>query len=128
MFERNELKGKRGLVRLRNAFFYSWDGLKAAYNDEEAFRQVLGEVVVGSVLAIWLGESWLESFILILPFFLSLQAEIINTALENIVDRISLEKHSLSKKAKDMGSALQFLCQIFIFVVWLSWLTKRFLF
>ena len=102
MSECNELKGNRGFVRLRNAFYYSWDGLRAAYKDDEAFRQVVWEVVIGIPLAIWLGESWAESFILLLPLFFALQAEIINTALENIVDRISLERHPLSKKAKDI--------------------------
>lgn len=95
MDARNELKGKRGLVRLLNATRYSLAGYKAAWQDEEAFRQICLLAVIGLPLACWLGRDWTESVLLAVPLVLCLLVELLNSAIENVVDRISLEWHPL---------------------------------
>lgn len=120
MDARNELKGKRGLVRLLNATRYSLAGYKAAWQDEEAFRQICLLAVIGLPLACWLGRDWTESVLLAVPL-----VELLNSAIENVVDRISLEWHPLAKKAKDMGSAAQFTAQLFLAAVWGGYLLGR---
>ena len=103
MDARNELKGKRGLVRLLNATRYSLAGYKAAWQDEEAFRQICLLAVIGLPLACWLGRDWTESVLLAVPLVLCLLVELLNSAIENVVDRISLEWHPLAKKAKELN-------------------------
>ena len=103
MDARNELKGKRGLVRLLNATRYSLAGYKAAWQDEEAFRQICLLAVIGLPLACWLGRDWAESVLLAVPLVLCLLVELLNSAIENVVDRISLEWHPLAKKAKELN-------------------------
>ena len=125
MDARSELKGKRGLVRLLNATRYSLAGYKAAWQDEEAFRQICLLAVIGLPLACWLGRDWAESVLLAVPLVLCLLVELLNSAIENVVDRISLEWHPLAKKAKDMGSAAQFTAQLFLAVVWGGYLLGR---
>lgn len=127
MEKRNDLKGKRGFVRLVNATRYSLAGYRAAWQDEEAFRQIALLALAGLPLACWLGRDWGECVLLALPLVLCLLVELLNSAVENVVDRISLEWHPLAKKAKDMGSAAQFTAQIFLAVVWGSHLIGRFL-
>jgi len=68
---------------------------------------------MGVPLAFWIGQSWGDIVLLILPLVICLVVELLNSVIENIVDRISLKKHPLAKKAKDMGSAAQFTAQIF---------------
>ena len=89
MDARNELKGKRGLVRLLNATRYSLAGYKAAWQDEEAFRQICLLAVIGLPLACRLGRDWAESVLLAVPLVLCLLVELLNSAIENVVDRIS---------------------------------------
>lgn len=122
METRNDLKGKRGLGRLVNACRWSLAGWRAAWQDEEAFRQIVLLAGLGLPLACWLGQGWAEKVLLALPLVICILVELLNSALENVVDRISLERHPLAKKAKDMGSAAQFTAQIFLACVWLSWL------
>ena len=124
MEERNALKGKRGLTRLLNAVCYSLAGYAAAWKDEEAFRQIVLLAAVGVPLACWLGETWAERVLLVLPLVLCLLVELLNSAIENTVDYISLERHPLAKKAKDMGSAAQFTAQLFLAAVWGSFLVR----
>lgn len=123
--ERNSFKGKHGWQRLYNACRYSFDGFRAAWQDEEAFRQILLLNAIGQPLALLLGKSWEETLLLMLVLLISLIVELLNSALENTVDRVSLEQHPLAKKAKDMGSAAQMLSQICIALVWGSWLARR---
>ena len=113
MNERNAMKGKRGLIRLCNVVRSSLDGWRAAWKDEEAFRQIAVVAAMGVPLAFWIGQSWGDIVLLILPLAICLVVELLNSVIENIVDRISLKKHPLAKKAKDMGSAAQFTAQIF---------------
>lgn len=113
---------RHGLVRLVHALRYSLDGLRATWKDEEAFRQIVLLCLVGIPLALYLGGSWAERVLLILPLVLCVVVELLNTAIENLVDLVSPEWHPLAKKAKDMGSAAQFVCQIFWACVWLGFL------
>lgn len=124
--QHNEMKGRTGLRRLRNAVIYSLDGYRAAWRDEEAFRQIAILLAAGIPLAFLLGRNWAETVLLVLPLVLCVIVELFNTAVENVVDRISLDMHPLSKKAKDMGSAAQFTAQLFLAFVWGGYLLVRF--
>lgn len=126
--ERNDKKGKKGLKRLYNAFFFSLDGIKAAWQDEEGFRQVFSIGIILGFVACFLAQSWLELVILVLPCVLSIIAELINSAIENAIDFTSLELHPLAKKAKDMGSAIQLLSSAFVVFVWGGYILNRFIF
>lgn len=123
---RNEKKGKRGIGRIWNAFVYSLEGIRSAYQDEEAFRQILLLALLGVIGSFLLARDWVEWCLLLLPCFLALKAELINSAIENAIDFTSLELHPLAKKAKDMGSAIQFLACIFWVLVWGGYLWMRF--
>lgn len=111
--------GKTGLARVIAASGYSWQGLRAAWQHEAAFRQELFLVVFLLPAAIWLGDSALESALMIACLFIVLIAEIINSAIEAVVDRLGSEHHELSGRAKDMGSAAVFLALANVVVVWL---------
>ncbi|PAF41714.1 diacylglycerol kinase [Helicobacter sp. 11S03491-1] len=119
---RNNKKGKKGLKRVWNAFFYSKDGLLAAWKDEAAFRQIFVLALACILLAFFMGNSWAEYILLILPCVISIIAELINTAIENTIDFVSLQSHPLAKKAKDIGSAIQFVALIFWIGVWGSFI------
>ncbi len=111
-------KGKTGLQRICNAFFYSIDGLKAALLHEHAFRQ---EVVLAAVLiplALWLPASGLGKALMIGSVLLVLIVELLNSGVEAVVDRVSLENHVLAKRAKDVGSAAVMLALVNALVVW----------
>lgn len=124
---RNPQKGKKGFKRVKNAFFYSLSGIVSAWKDEEAFRQIATLSIFAILGSIILARSWIELVLLLLPCFLALCSELINSAIENAVDFTSLEIHPLAKKAKDMGSAVQLLACIFWAIVWGSYLFDRFL-
>ena len=115
------------LRRIVNAFRYSCEGYKAAFKDEAAFRQVLLLAIVLVIVAFILPLSALERVILILPLFVSLIVELLNSAIENIVDLASPGIHPLAKKAKDMGSAAQLTALILIVLTWCVVLIGRFL-
>jgi diacylglycerol kinase (ATP) len=101
----SKFKSKGGLKRIFSAFFYSIDGFKAAWTNEHAFRQELVLVAIGSIVALSLRVSAFEKLVLVVVLVLVLVVELINSALEAVVDRISLDAHPLSKNAKDFGSA-----------------------
>ena len=119
---RNAKKGKRGFRRIYNAFFYSLHGLKAAFCEEEAFRQILIVSVILIPLGAYLGESFAEKVLLILPCVLAIIAELTNSAIENAIDFAGLEIHPFAKKAKDMGSAIQLVACAFMAFVWIYYL------
>ncbi|MCE1241588.1 MAG: diacylglycerol kinase [Azonexaceae bacterium] len=111
-------KGKTGLRRVWNAFYYSLDGLKAAYLCEDAFRQEVWLAVLLIPLALWLPVGWLASGLLIASVLLVLIVELLNSAVEAVVDRVSLENHRLAKRAKDIGSAAVLVSLLLVVVVW----------
>ena len=109
-----------------NAFRYTFAGLKSAWKNELAFR---GEVVVVTImlpLGIWLGRSAVERALLIASILLILLTELLNSALEAVVDRIGPERHELSKRAKDMGSAAAFISMVTAALVWIIIALDRF--
>ena len=101
----SQFKSKSGLKRIFSAFFYSIDGFKAAWRHEHAFRQELVLLVIGSAVALALPISAFQRLVLIGVLVLVLIVELLNSAIEAVVDRISLERDPLSKNAKDFGSA-----------------------
>ena len=111
-------KGQTGLKRILNAAGYSFDGLRAAFTGEAAFRQLVLLNVILIPVAFWLDVSRAERAILIAVCLLALIVELLNSAVEAAIDRISLELHPLSKNAKDMGSAAQFVALSMIALVW----------
>ena len=114
-----ELKGRTGLARLRNATHYSIAGLRAAYADEQAFRQEVWAAAVLIPLALLLPASAAGKALMIGSVLLVLMVELMNSAIEALADRITQEKHILIKKAKDVGSAAVMLALINVLAVWL---------
>ena len=111
-------KSKTGLRRIGNAFVYSIDGLKAALQHEHAFRQ---EVILAAVmipLALWLPASAIGKALMIGSVLLVLIVELLNSAVEAVVDRVSLEHHRLAKRAKDIGSAAVMLALVNVAIIW----------
>jgi diacylglycerol kinase (ATP) len=112
-------KGKTGAARIWNALRYSLDGFLAAFRHEEAFRQELLLAVVLAPVALLLPASGAGKALMIGSLLLVLIVELLNSAVEAAVDRISLENHRLAKRAKDIGSAAVFLSLVNVAVVWL---------
>jgi len=108
-----------GLKRLVNAFVFSMQGLKATYRGEEAFRQEVAVLLLAIPLALWLGETAVEISLLIGSVLLVLVVELLNSAIEAVVDRFGGEIHELSGRAKDMGSAAVLLISVNAAIVWL---------
>jgi diacylglycerol kinase (ATP) len=117
--EESPHKGKTGLQRLINAAGYSLEGLAAAVRYEDAFRLELAIFVVAAPVGLWLGRTGLERALLVGCLFLVLIVELLNSAVEAAVDRISFENHRLAKRAKDIGSAAVMLSLVNAAVVWL---------
>lgn len=111
--------GKKGIRRIIDATGYSIKGFKAAWINEAAFRQELFLAIIAIPLAYWLAATKFEFLWLILPVFMVLMAELVNSAIEAVVDRIGSEHHQLAGRAKDIGSALVLLSLIWGAVVWL---------
>jgi diacylglycerol kinase (ATP) len=112
-------KGKTGLRRLVNATGYSLAGLAAAARHEDAFRQELMLAAVLLPLGVYLGENGVERALLAGSVILVLIVELLNSAVEATVDRVSLDDHSLAKRAKDIGSAAVMLSLANVAVIWL---------
>lgn len=119
MSEISPFKGKSGLKRILNATQYSMAGFKSAFIHEAAFRQIVLMNVVLIPTSFLLDVSAAEQALMVAVCLLALIVELFNSAIEAVVDRISLERHELSKNAKDMGSAAQFVSLGIIFFVWL---------
>jgi diacylglycerol kinase (ATP) len=111
-------KGKTGLRRLINAFGFSMDGFKAAYQHEDAFRMEVLLAIVLIPLAFYLGNSAIARAMMLASVLLLVIVELVNSAIEATVDHISLEKNVLAKRAKDIGSAAVLLSLINLAVVW----------
>ncbi|MCU4526267.1 diacylglycerol kinase [Acinetobacter pittii] len=112
-------KGKSGLKRILNAMGYSISGFKAAYKNEAAFRQIVLINIILIPVSFFLDVSRSEHVLLIIVCLFAMIVELFNSAIEAVVDRVSLEKHQLSKNAKDMGSAAQFVALSIIAITWL---------
>ena len=105
----SEKPNGRGFMRIVRATVCSWQGFKAAWRHESAFRQEALLAVVLIPLGLWLGQGGVERALLAGSVLLVPIAELINSAIESVVDRIGMERHELSGRAKDMGSAVVFL-------------------
>ena len=112
-------KGKTGLKRIWNALFYSLDGFAAAFKYEDAFRLEVLLALILIPLAFSMHISGIGKALLIASVLLVLIVELLNSAIEAITDRVSLENHVLAKRAKDFGSAAVMLSVINVVVVWL---------
>lgn len=114
----NSFKGKTGIKRLWNAFFYTKAGLQAAYKHEDAFRT---EVVLAAILiplAFFMPTTGIGKALLIASVLLVLIVELLNSALEAAVDHTSLDEHILAKRAKDIASAAVFISLVMVVAVW----------
>jgi len=117
--QESPFKGKTGLQRVWNALHYSLAGLRAAFQHEDAFRQ---EVLLAAILipiALLLPESGIGKALMIASVLLVIIVELVNSAIEATVDRISLENHQLAKRAKDIGSAAVLMGLINVVIVWM---------
>lgn len=123
--EESPFKGKTGLRRLLNASRYSAEGLGAAFRHEDAFRQEVIAAIVLIPLAIWLGNTGIERSLMAFAVLLVLIVELLNSAIEATVDRISLENHRLAKRAKDIDSAAVMLTLLNLGLVWGLILVQR---
>jgi diacylglycerol kinase (ATP) len=108
----------KGFKRLINACFFSVAGFKATWTHEEAFRQEVFLFIVTTPLAIWLAKTNIEMVLLIGSVVLVLLVELLNSAVEAVVDRVGLDHHELSGRAKDIGSAAVMLSLIWAGVTW----------
>jgi len=117
-------KGKTGIKRLANAFTFSVAGTLAAFKHEDAFRQEVILSVVLIPLAIYLGQTAIEQALMITSILLIIIVELLNSSVEATVDRISVKRHKLSKRAKDIGSAAVFFSLVNAAVIWFLILVK----
>lgn len=111
--------GNTGITRIIKAGQYSWQGLRAAYKHEAAFRQELWASLVLVPTGFWWGQNGLEKALLIGVVLLVLLVEILNSSIEAIVDRIGSDHHQLAGRAKDMGSAAVAIALMLAIVVWI---------
>jgi diacylglycerol kinase (ATP) len=116
--EESPFKGKTGLIRIVHAFFNSLSGLQDAWKHESAFRQEILLAVVLIPMACFIHVTAVERALLIGAVLLVMIVELLNTSVEAAIDRISFDHHSLSKRAKDIGSAAVFVALVFLAMVW----------
>jgi len=116
---KSRYKGRTGFARIWNALLYSLDGLSAAFKQEDAFRQEVLLALVLIPLAIYMPVAGSGRALMVASVLLVLIVELLNTGIESVTDRISLEDHVLAKRAKDMGSAAVMLSVINVPAVWL---------
>ena len=112
---------------IKNAVIYSWDGLKAAWDNEMAFRTEAIVIALLMPIGIWIGQTAVQWALLIGSAMLVLITELLNSAVENVVDRIGTEHHILSKQAKDLGSAAAGVSMLTAAMVWGLIAYERFL-
>lgn len=116
-----------GFARIYAAFFHSARGFKATWLHEEAFRQEVYLFIAAAPLALWLGQTGIEKAMLIGSLILVMIVELLNTGIEIVVDRISFERHELSGRAKDVGSAAVLSALLLAAIVWGFILWSRFM-
>lgn len=110
--------GKTGVPRVIDAFGYSMKGFAAVWKYEAAFRQEVGLAIILIPTAFWLAQTPVELILLIASVFWVLMAELANSSVEAVVDRTGSERHELSGRAKDIGSALVFVSLVLLVLVW----------
>jgi diacylglycerol kinase (ATP) len=125
--DESPFKGKTGVERVLNALTYSLHGLASAFRHEEAFRQEVWLAVLLIPIAVVLNISGTGKALMIASVLLVLIVELLNSAIEAAVDRISLDQHRLAKRAKDIGSAAVFLSLVNVAAVWALVLAENFL-
>ena len=108
----------RGPGRILKATIWSWQGLRAAWLHESSFRLEVWLLVVAVPLALWLGDSGLERAVMIGSCLLVLAAELLNSAIEAVIERYGPEYHVLAGRAKDMGSAAVFVLMMNVLLCW----------
>lgn len=118
--------GRRGLLHSVDAFSYSMKGIRAAWQNEAAFRQlaILGCILIPA--SFWLAPSVLHQSLMIASCLLVLMCEMLNSAVEAVVDRVSTELHPLSGRAKDLGSAATFFSMMIVLTIWIPALWQKF--
>lgn len=121
----SSFKGKQGLERLIAAWFNSRRGFCSAWHHEAAFRQECYLLCLLAPAAFWLGENTVEIVILLMSCLIVLIVELLNSAIEAAIDRISPERHELSGRAKDIASAAVFLSLAQVVLVWGIFLSNR---
>ena len=119
--------GLTGIARIVAASKNSLNGIRDAWHYEAAFRQNSVLSILLLILSFFLAQSVVEWLILVMPLFLLAIVELLNSAIENVVDRIGVERHILSGRAKDMGSAATMICLILIGTVWIGMAWSRYL-
>jgi diacylglycerol kinase (ATP) len=119
--------GKTGIRRLLDATGYSLKGIRACWQNEAAFRQEVALCAVLFPLSFFLARSAEQWLLLVSPLFLLLMVELLNSAIENVVDRIGHEHNDLSGRAKDTASAAVLFCLVLIAVCWavIAWNNLR---
>ena len=110
--------GTTGIARVSDAFGYSMKGLSASWKYEAAFRQEITMGVLLIPVAFWLAQTHIELILLISSIFWVWMAELANSSVEAVVDRTGSERHELSGRAKDIGSALVFMSLLLLAIVW----------
>ncbi len=119
MQEESPFKGRTGLQRLLNATGYSLSGLRSAWHHEDAFRQEVLLAALMVPLALFIGPTGTGKAVMVFSVLLVMVVELLNSAIEATVDRISLENHRLAKRAKDIGSAAVMISLLNLAVIWL---------
>lgn len=119
--------GYTGLTRIIKATGYSWQGLQAAWQNESAFRQEVALALIMLPLAFVVGQTMMEVALLIALLGMVLITELLNSAVEAVVDRVGHEHHDLAGRAKDMGSAAVFISLALAAIVWGMMALKNFL-
>ena len=123
----NPHKMRTGMSRVLHAFGYSMQGFSAALRFESAFRQEAALALLMLPTAWWLGRNWIEVALLVGSVLLVLVVELLNSAIEAVVDRVSLELHDLAKRAKDYGSAAVLIALLWCGGIWATVLYQRWL-
>ena len=123
----SEFKSKAGFRRIVNASSFAMQGLATAWRTEHSFSQEVVIVALGTIAALLLPVSGFQKLVLVGVMLLVLIVELLNSAIEAIVDRISLERHPLSKNAKDFGGAAVALTILLAVITWASVLYNRFM-
>ena len=122
----NIQKNRKGFSRVWHASKYSWSGIKDAWL-EPAFRLEVILFVISLPLAQLIGRSMMEKLLLISCIWFLMIVEVINSAIESAIDRVGLQYHELSRKAKDLGSASVLMTIIFCLIIWSSLIYKNFI-